>query len=213
MKPVIVLCFLVIPLIINSCKPGPGKSNLRPAKKIAKTVTKSVPAVIDILPYDDVPPGLLYYTYSNLIKICSHVRILQSRPLPTSAFYTPRNRYRADSLIRQLAAITPPGHTTLALTSRDISAAKGDVADWGIMGLGYCPGEACIASTFRLNKSNLKEQLFKVAIHELGHTQGLDHCPVRSCFMRDAEGKNPTDEEVEFCPTCRKALIKAGWSL
>lgn len=61
--------------------------------------------------------------------------------------------------------------------------------DFGVMGLGYRPGKACVASSFRLNKENLDEQFYKIAIHELGHTQGLSHCPEKMCFMRSAEGK------------------------
>jgi archaemetzincin len=31
--------------------------------------------------------------------------------------------------------------------------------------------------------------------------------------MRDAEGKNPTNEETEFCKRCKKKLINKGWLL
>jgi len=31
--------------------------------------------------------------------------------------------------------------------------------------------------------------------------------------MGDAEGGNPTNQEKEFCPKCKKVLIKAGWLL
>jgi len=78
------------------------------------------------------------------------------------------------------------------------------------MGLSFQPGNACIASTFRLDKQNLLDQLFKVAIHELGHTQGLDHCNVKTCYMRDAEGKNTTDQEIGFCDKCKSVLIAKG---
>jgi archaemetzincin len=74
------------------------------------------------------------------------------------------------------------------------------------MGLGYRPGNACVASSFRLNTKNKNEQFYKIAIHELGHTQGLKHCPDKTCFMRDAEGKNPTNEEKDFCQNCKKVL-------
>jgi archaemetzincin len=80
------------------------------------------------------------------------------------------------------------------------------------MGFGYCPGDACIASTFRLSKSEKLMQLFKAAIHELGHTHGLPHCSVQSCFMRDAEGGNPINEEKEFCSGCKKFLADRGWN-
>lgn len=81
------------------------------------------------------------------------------------------------------------------------------------MGLGYMPGNACVISTFRLKGNNQAEKLYKVAIHELGHTQGLPHCPDKSCFMRDAEGKDHLNEEVHFCPKCKAYLIKRGWNL
>jgi archaemetzincin len=81
------------------------------------------------------------------------------------------------------------------------------------MGLGFCPGNVCVASTFRLSKKNLKEQFYKVAIHELGHTQGLPHCEDKSCFMRDAEGGNPLNEEHGFCEVCKLFLKSKGWEL
>ena len=80
------------------------------------------------------------------------------------------------------------------------------------MGLGYCPGKACIASTYRLSENKRKQQFFKVAIHELGHTEGLAHCPEKTCFMRDAKGGNPINEEKEFCESCARQLNKRGWN-
>ena len=79
------------------------------------------------------------------------------------------------------------------------------------MGLGFCPGKACIASTFRLSKIETNKQLFKVAIHEMGHTFGLPHCAIKYCFMRDAEGGYPTNKEKDFCTKCKSFLIKHGW--
>ena len=131
--------------------------------------------------------------------------------LPSLAFYPKRNRYRADSLIHFLDRMTLDGQITIGLTSKDISTTKGDIPDWGVMGLGFCPGKACVVSAFRLSKGQMHEQLFKVALHELGHTEGLPHCPVRTCFMRDAEGRNPINEEKEFCPKCKAMLILKGW--
>ena len=104
------------------------------------------------------------------------------------------------------------------MTNKDISTKKGKDPDYGIMGLGFCPGKSCIASTFRLNGKNKNEKLFKVAIHELGHTQGLaktntKHCPEKVCLMRDAEGKDHLNELKYFCSKCRPILINAGWEL
>ena len=98
----------------------------------------------------------------------------------------------------------------LGITSYDISSTKNGKPDFGIMGLGFRPGKACVASDFRLKD---KSNFFKVVIHELGHTAGLHHCPEKTCFMRDAEGHNPTDEETGFCPSCKKSLLAKGWKL
>ena len=103
------------------------------------------------------------------------------------------------------------GNITIGITDKDISSSMHGVDDWGVMGLSYIPGRACVISSFRLKKNNLSDQLFKVAIHELGHAQGLDHCANKTCFMRDAEGKNTTDQEKQFCPKCKAFLINKGW--
>lgn len=134
-------------------------------------------------------------------------------PLPHTAYYSPRNRYRADSLVDFLHRATPNNIVTIGLTEKDISITKGSVVDWGIMGLGLCPGNACIVSTFRLTNTNLQNQLYKLVLHELGHTQGLQHCANAGCLMRDAEGGNPLNDEKTFCTACAGYLEKRGWRL
>lgn len=42
---------------------------------------------------------------------------------------------------------------------------------------------------------------------------GLDHCPDKTCLMRDAEGKNTTNEETGFCENCKEFLLDKGWNL
>jgi len=133
--------------------------------------------------------------------------------LPAQAFYKPRQRYRADSIIEWLSRKAPEHSVVVGLTSKDISTTKGKVADWGVLGLGFEPGNACVVSTFRLSKRNLLDQLFKVSVHELGHTQGLPHCPDKTCYMADAEGGNPTDGETGFCDQCKARLKAKGWQL
>ena len=81
------------------------------------------------------------------------------------------------------------------------------------MGLGFEPGNACVVSTYRLSRNNLLNQLDKLTLHELGHTQGLPHCNKKECFMRDAEGGNYFDEETSFCQSCKSFLKSKGWQL
>ncbi|MBB6370844.1 matrixin family metalloprotease [Chryseobacterium shigense] len=164
-----------------------------------------------IQPFKDFSAENVTETAEGIRKVYPNVKILNAIDLPENAYYKDRNRYRADSIIKFLDGRTKEGFVTIGLTSKDISVTKGKIKDYGIMGLGYRPGKACVASTYRLNKNNTDEQFFKIAIHELGHTQGLKHCPEKTCFMRDAEGGNPTNEEKDFCPTCKTFLINKNW--
>jgi archaemetzincin len=149
----------------------------------------------------------------RLKKVNPNIALRNPIAFPINAYYEPRNRYKADSLIYFLKQITIKGHVAIGLTNKDISSSMPGYEDWGVMGLSYMPGKACIVSSFRLNKNNISDQLFKVAIHELGHTQGLHHCATITCLMRDAEGKNTTDQEKEFCPKCKSLLISKGWMI
>lgn len=167
--------------------------------------------VIVIQPFDDFSQELSKTVLKQLQTINSNTILRKSIPLPKSCYYPKRNRYRADKLIRYLKQFGSTDTVIIGLTSKDISTTNGNIEDWGIMGLGYCPGNACVVSTFRLAKNKLKEQFFKVAIHELGHTQGLPHCSVKTCFMRDAEGGNPLNEETDFCVDCKNYLT--NWNL
>ncbi len=166
---------------------------------------------IFIQPFSDIDPAYTEFVYQEIQKYYPHISLAKTIELPAAAYYAPRNRYRADSIIRLLARKANAGDVILGLTEKDISSSKNQSKDWGVMGLGYCPGNACVASSFRLLKKSKKVQFFKVAIHELGHTQGLPHCAEKSCFMRDALGGNPTDEEKAFCANCKKNLKGRGW--
>lgn len=168
---------------------------------------------INIQPFSDVPVTSIEKLRQELSKIFRNVYIRPAINLPTHAFYSKRNRYRADTLINFLRKSTPSDQVTIGITQKDISTTKGQVIDYGIMGLGYQPGRSCIVSTYRLDKRNLESQFHKVALHELGHTAGLPHCKNKTCFMRDAEGKNYLEEETDFCDACKSYLRSKNWAL
>lgn len=187
--------FIIFISLIFSCEKS--KDN---AVKNGEEIT------ILIQPFEDIKPKQLSEISENIRKVYPNIKVLKPIKFPENSYYQPRNRYRADSIIQFLKFRTPKNSVTIGLTNKDISATKGKIADFGIMGLGYRPGSACVASSFRLNSKNRNEQFYKIAIHELGHTQGLKHCPEKTCFMRDAEGENHTDEETDFCKNCKKVL-------
>lgn len=174
---------------------------------------RSSQRVVVVQPLGDFDTELKQHLLVQLKKNIQNVVIRPSMAMPANAYYVPRNRYRADSLLRLLKTQIGADSVVVAITHFDISTTNGKQKDWGVMGLGYRPGNACVVSTFRLNQRNLSEQFYKVILHELGHTEGLDHCKVKTCLMRDAEGGNPLNEEKEFCQKCKKHLQKQGWSL
>ena len=215
-KPILII------LLFSFCSQNEGSiddvknKKQKPAvvkKEIAEQHVSSQALTIDILPFEGIPQSITDHVFKELSKIHSNVKLLEPIALPKRAYYAPRNRYRADTLIYILRKATEDGHVTMGLTNKDISAEKGKVFDYGIMGLAYQPGKSCVVSTYRLSKKNINEQFFKVAIHELGHTQGLPHCPDKTCLMTDANGKNNTDKENGFCIKCKTYLIAKGWKL
>jgi archaemetzincin len=167
---------------------------------------------IILQPFEDFPESYLKNVHNNLKTVYSSVKIAKKIPFPEGTWNHNKTRRRADASIAYLTDISGKNELIIGLTTKDISTSKDGKKDWGIFGLGYCPGKSCIASTYRL-KGNKTGKLFKVAIHELGHTQGLPHCPVKNCFMRDAKGKDVLNEETEFCQTCKNVLIQHGWNL
>jgi archaemetzincin len=169
---------------------------------------------VAFLPYDNFDTALLNTAVKEAAAFyhCK-TTILPPRPLPAFAFYRPRQRYKADSLIKFQSSIILPGTgSVVGLTYKDISTSLGDKEDWGIFGLGYCPGKACIVSVFRLKSTTYdryRERFIKVLLHELGHNQGLPHCSFDStCLMADAKGTiAQVDKEKKWlCDHCKKIL-------
>lgn len=196
MKKILTTLFLIL-TVFSSCK-----------KENAKNETKTV----IIQPFEDISSQEIDFVGKKLKNIFSEIKINKPIPFPEYTWNKTKTRHRADSLIAFLNSKAENNQVIIGLTTKDISTSKNKIEDWGVFGLGYRPGNACIASSYRL-KGNKIEKLYKVAIHELGHTQGLPHCPMNYCFMRDAEGKDHLDEENTFCNQCKNTLKRHHWKI
>jgi len=99
------------------------------------------------------------------------------------------------------------------ITERDICQKRGKVDEYGIIGLGFCPGKVCVISTCRIKNKVTKKSFFnrlkKVTLHEMGHNLGIPHCSNSDkCLMNDARGtvKTIDKENLFICDKCVKKI-------
>lgn len=142
-------------------------------------------------------------------------RLAGHLPLPDSALTTKRNdhrRYRADLLNKVLVRYKSDTTIVVGLTQADIGLDnfRGRPHS-GIMGLANGIGTGvAVFSSYRPRGNG---QLFSVMLHELGHAQGLRHCPDTKCMMQNANGGNPFSKTNVFCEKCKKFMASKHWRL
>lgn len=146
------------------------------------------------------------------------VRASLSTPLAKAAWYAPRKRWRAEKLLDQLEAVGDAATwRVLGLTEASISTTKGKVFDWGIAGLARIDGKSGVVTSHiyrRVRKKSRKlyRRYFRdLVLHEVGHTLGLDHCPLRRCLMADAKGnalRSARASSGHYCPHCTKRIAQ-----
>lgn len=155
-------------------------------------------AVVRLLPLGRVPAAELDAVVTAL-EAALPVRVVRMppQPLPKVAWYAPRRRYRADILLDWLAPQAGKGERILAVTAVDISTTKDSHRDWGVFGLAHLGGPSAVISRLRLarkipktaaGRALVRRRVTTTAVHEVGHTLGLDHCSEAQCVMLDAQG-------------------------
>jgi archaemetzincin len=123
-----------------------------------------------------------------------------------------RHQHQSTLILEHLSAIAP----TEAL--KVIAIAQVDLFIpilTHVYGEAQLGGTACIVSTFRLNEGrsgiNVSpkyiDRIVKEAIHELGHTFNLRHCPEDSCIMHYCRNEEDVDRKSdELCRYCKVML-------
>ncbi|MHB8873212.1 MAG: hypothetical protein ACYC8T_05950 [Myxococcaceae bacterium] len=172
--------------------------------------------VVAIIPFGKVEQPMLDEVARALrARVDVDTRIDPVRALPKAAFYPPRKRYRAEKLLDALDEQPPLGAwKAVAVTEAEISTTKEDIVDWGIAGLGNMGGRSCVLTLYIYRKhskvrGDVARRLADLAVHEFGHTLGLDHCPMVGCVMRDAKGKALKSADTstgQYCGRCRAGV-------
>jgi len=170
--------------------------------------------VIYIVPLGVLSSGIITPLMDELSgALSADIEIMTGHRVPQEAYNQTRAQYHSATLLKYLSAllrIDPLEQRIMGIIDEDVY----------IQGLPYVFGEAdgkygtCLVSLFRLRQEFYElpqdPQLFnarvlKAAVHELGHTYGLTHCPNPLCVMNFSNTVLDTDRKgSKFCALCRR---------
>lgn len=167
--------------------------------------------VINIQPLGKVSPEYIAQVKKSVKSFYGYdCKVLPQKQITKAMLTIATKRIDANKALRK----NPSKGNLLILTEKDICHFKDKLRpEYGIFGLGLRPGKTCIISTFRLKRDVTKqktlERLEKVALHEIGHNLGLEHCENdKKCMMNDAKGtiKQVDAEKVWLCDKCKNQI-------
>lgn len=213
MKTVIYLSVIIfLQSLFISC----GNSPKTPYDNIEnKSIKQGISPTICLYTLGNVDNKLRNAIIDSLQNHYPKCKFVKNLPLPKTAITKKRNdhtRYISDSLNLYLNQFSSDSTIIIGLTSADIGKDNfRNRPHSGIMG--EAKGIGIPVAVFSSYRPRNNTQLFSVMLHEIGHTQGLKHCPDSKCMMQNANGGNPFARVNSFCAKCKKHMVSRGWKL
>jgi archaemetzincin len=141
------------------------------------------------------------------------VRILPPQAIPPHSFHLGRGQYHSKNMLEYLVnEVNPRALRLLGITAVDLYI---PILTF-VFGEAQLRGRAAVVSLFRPRgdagglrptKTVLLKRLIKLALHELGHTFGLEHCRQPGCLMGFSYNLEKLDEKpLTFCRYCQVLL-------
>jgi archaemetzincin len=147
----------------------------------------------------------------------TEVRLGEGLDLPREAYDLLRHQYEAEVI---LAALAPGDEQhVLGVVDADLYVPRLNF----VFGLADAPGRRAVVALTRLHgdpgsgtstMALFLDRALKEAVHELGHTYDLGHCPDRECVMAFSNSLAEVDAKGgEFCSRCGASLRRRAGRL
>ncbi|MDD5135646.1 MAG: archaemetzincin family Zn-dependent metalloprotease [Phycisphaerae bacterium] len=168
---------------------------------------------IELQPIGEIETAILQELSIKLIATFGCPVIIKNPiPVPQEAFVPDRNQYFSDAFLKRLQPAKNKETRILGITDVNLFT----------RGLNFVFGQAdsttgiAVISLHRLrqdicglpsDQTLLLERALKEAVHELGHTFGMEHCEEERCVMFFSSSLVDTDlKNPYFCSHCQPKL-------
>jgi archaemetzincin len=133
-------------------------------------------------------------------------------PHPDYAYERRRGQYLADAILARLRPLDLPAERWLGIVDVDLYTPGLNF----VFGQASVGGPAAVIALPRLRQgfygrpehtALFHQRAVTEAVHELGHTYGLGHCPNPTCVMHFSNSLPDTDRKGDnFCPRCKDEI-------